>query len=145
MGLDTLVRFFIFFFFTKESTFVTLFLLFCTLWPFWNGVYFKREEFAPQGSKFFPFNVDPLSEGRQKMLTVAFPQTVSIPLNFSKIEIEGLTSSWLSCGTHDVITWKEKWKYLSLCENLYKPNPMVISWELISHNSNPGLLHNLFQ
>ena len=24
----------------------------------WNGVYFKRKEFAPVGSKFFPFTVD---------------------------------------------------------------------------------------
>ena len=26
----------------------------------------KRKEFAPIGSKFFPFRVDPVSEGRQK-------------------------------------------------------------------------------
>ena len=29
---------------------------------FWNGVYSKRKEFAPLGSKFFPFRVDPFSE-----------------------------------------------------------------------------------
>ena len=28
-----------------------------------KGVYFKRKEFAPKWSKFFPFNVDPFSEG----------------------------------------------------------------------------------
>ena len=30
---------------------------------FWKGVYSKRKEFAPCGSKFFPFRVDPISEG----------------------------------------------------------------------------------
>ena len=40
-----------------------------------TGVYSKREEFAPEGretcskeSKYFPFKVDPFSEGRQKCL-----------------------------------------------------------------------------
>ena len=28
-----------------------------------NGVYSLRKEFAPKGSKFFPFRVDPFSEG----------------------------------------------------------------------------------
>ena len=31
--------------------------------PFWKGVYSKRKEFAPKGSKFFPFRVEPFSEG----------------------------------------------------------------------------------
>ena len=26
--------------------------------PFWKGVYSKKEEFAPRGSKFFPFRAD---------------------------------------------------------------------------------------
>ena len=30
---------------------------------FWKGVYSKRKEFAPRRSKFFPFRVDPFSEG----------------------------------------------------------------------------------
>ena len=30
--------------------------------PFWKGVYFNRKEFAPHGSKFFPFRVDPFSD-----------------------------------------------------------------------------------
>ena len=47
-----------------------------TLDPFWEGVYSKKidfffskgvcsksKEFAPKGSKFFPFIVDPFSEG----------------------------------------------------------------------------------
>ena len=33
--------------------------------PFWKEVYPKRKEFAPPGSKFFPFRVDPFSEGTQ--------------------------------------------------------------------------------
>ena len=30
--------------------------------PFWKGIFSKRKEFAPNGSKFFPFRVDPFSE-----------------------------------------------------------------------------------
>ena len=30
--------------------------------PFWKGVYSKRKEFAPKGSKFFPFRVDPFQK-----------------------------------------------------------------------------------
>ena len=30
--------------------------------PFWSGLYSKRKEFAPFGSKFFSFRVDPFSE-----------------------------------------------------------------------------------
>ena len=37
--------------------------------PFIKGVYSKRKEFAPRGSKFFPFRVDPFLEGRQTILT----------------------------------------------------------------------------
>ena len=33
-----------------------------TLLPFLKGVYFKRKDFVPFWSKFFPFKVDPLSE-----------------------------------------------------------------------------------
>ena len=33
------------------------------LHPFWKGIYYKRKEFAPIGSKFFPFRADPFSEG----------------------------------------------------------------------------------
>ena len=34
--------------------------------PFWKWVYFKRKEFAPDGSTLFPFRVDPVSEGSKK-------------------------------------------------------------------------------
>ena len=37
---------------------VELFLI-----PFLKDTYSKRKEFAPLGSKFFPFRVDPFSEG----------------------------------------------------------------------------------
>ena len=30
--------------------------------PFWKGVYSKKKEFAPGGSKFFLFNVDPFQK-----------------------------------------------------------------------------------
>ena len=37
--------------------------VFIYLPSFWKGVYFKRKEFAPLRSKFFPFRVDSFSEG----------------------------------------------------------------------------------
>ena len=36
---------------------------FVVCFPFWKEVYSKRKEFAPHGSKFFPFTIDPFSEG----------------------------------------------------------------------------------
>ena len=40
------------------------FYFFCTTIPFWKGIYSKSKEFAPIGSKFFPFRKDPFSKGR---------------------------------------------------------------------------------
>ena len=56
--------------FTREITFATSCLVYCTSSPFQKRIYFKREEFAPKweknllpsGSKFFSFKVDPFSE-----------------------------------------------------------------------------------
>ena len=62
-GLATLGRVSVIF--TRETTFVTFCLLFCTSIPFWKRVYSKRKEFAPKGSKFFSFKVDSFPEGRQ--------------------------------------------------------------------------------
>ena len=60
-GLNTLGTFFCLF--VRELFFFTFCLLECTQIPFWKGVYSKRKEFAPSGSKVFPFTADPLSEG----------------------------------------------------------------------------------
>ena len=46
-----------------------------------KGVYSKRKEFAPLGSKFFPFRVDSFSEGRQnQFVRIVSPESVSLPL-----------------------------------------------------------------
>ena len=50
------------------------------VYPFLKGVHSKKEEFAPKGSKFFPFRVDQFSEGRKTILTVVSLESVSIPL-----------------------------------------------------------------
>ena len=39
----------------------------CIPGPFWIGVSSKRKEYAPKGSKFFPFRVDPISEENHKL------------------------------------------------------------------------------
>ena len=31
--------------------------------PFWKEIFYARKEFAPRGRKFFPFWVQPFSEG----------------------------------------------------------------------------------
>ena len=48
--------------FSRETTFVTSCLLSCIPSPFRKGVYSKMKEFAPIGSKFFPFRGDPFPE-----------------------------------------------------------------------------------
>ena len=44
--------------------------LLCTPGPFCEGIYSIRKEFAPKGSKFFPFRVGPLSEGKQEQFDI---------------------------------------------------------------------------
>ena len=57
--------------------------------PFWKVVYSKRKEFAPMGSKVFPFRVDPISEGRKNsILTVASPESVSMLLKHTVRKIK---------------------------------------------------------
>ena len=57
--------------------------LFCTPRPFQKGVYSRRKEFAPMGSKFFPSRIDPFSEGRQNNFDkVASPESISLTLKY---------------------------------------------------------------
>ena len=49
-----------------------------------KGIYSKVKEFAPRGSKFLPFRVDPCSEGRQNTFDrIALPPTPWICINSS--------------------------------------------------------------
>ena len=69
--------------YTWEMTMWLTVLLSCTTNPVWKEVYAKRKEFAPKGSKFFPFRVDPFLERRKKQSDrVATPESVSIRLKF---------------------------------------------------------------
>ena len=56
--------------------------------PFWKGIYSKRKEFAPSGSKFFSFREGPFTEGacsaRDKKLS-SFAIMADIPLRVSNI------------------------------------------------------------
>ena len=45
-----------------------------------ENVYSKRKEFAPPGSKFFPFRVDHFSEGRKTIFRVPASESIAIPL-----------------------------------------------------------------
>ena len=49
----------------KGDNFVISCLLSCKASSFWKEIYSKRKEFGSLGSKFFPFRVDPFSEGNQ--------------------------------------------------------------------------------
>ena len=59
-------------FLPREPTSVSSCLIHCTLSPFWKGS--KRIEFAPKGSKFFPFTVDPFQKGGKIILTELLPR-----------------------------------------------------------------------
>ena len=84
-GLDAFDRFSLFL--PGETTFVTFCLLYCMPYLFWKGVHSRRKEFAPPGSKFFPFRVNHLSERRQKLFDrVTSLESVSIPLNYCRID-----------------------------------------------------------
>ena len=64
-----------------KATFLTSWLLSYTSLPFWKRVYSKRKEFIPLGSKFFPFRIDPFSEGGKiNFDRVASHESVSVPL-----------------------------------------------------------------
>ena len=62
MELDTLGRFSANF--IKRDNFYDFLIAFLRIIPLLKRVYFKRKEFAPMRSKFFPFKVDPFSQGR---------------------------------------------------------------------------------
>ena len=66
----------------KGDNFCDFIFTFLHASPFWKGVYYKREEFAPIGSKFFSFTVDSISEGIQNSVDrVNYPDSVYVPLN----------------------------------------------------------------
>ena len=73
-------------FFKKETRYGLPGLVSCTSISFWKGVYSKRKEFAPMGSKFSPFRIDPFSEGRQNIfiLILNSPEMYQFPLNRRK-------------------------------------------------------------
>ena len=51
-------------FYNRDNFYVSLFV-FLQPNPFWKRIYTKRKEFAPNGSKFFPFRVDLTSKWKQ--------------------------------------------------------------------------------
>ena len=69
--------------------------------PFWKSVYSKWKEFAPTGSKLFPFRVDPFSKGRQNNFdTVTSLESVSIPLK------------WITWMKPAKSIWHKSWKFV---------------------------------
>ena len=68
-------------FLTRETIIGTSCLLTCIPVPFWKGIYSKRKEFVPIVSKFFPFRIDPFSEGNKCNSDSAVPwKCISFPL-----------------------------------------------------------------
>ena len=104
-GLDTRSRFSPFYKGDKLRNFMFAFLLIKTLL---KGVHSKRKEFAPRGSKFFPFRVDPFSEGSKTILTVESLtlESVSIPLNVCSLRgLDILGSLYTSVYNADNFFW----------------------------------------
>ena len=78
-GLDTLCRFSAIF--CKGDDFCNFLFAFLYIKPPLKKVHSKRKEFAPFGSKFFPFWVDQISIARQNNFDrVSSPESISIPL-----------------------------------------------------------------
>ena len=78
--------------FTGDTILVTSCFVFLYMKPLLKRVYFKRKEFAPKGSKFFPFKVDLFSKGKQN--------------NFDSISYMPRLVSWhliYSCGGNILI------------------------------------------
>ena len=69
---------------------MTSYLLSYTSIPFRKGVYSKRKEFAPMGSKFFLFRIDPSSKGLKREANnldrVVSPESVSVLLKSLDIQ-----------------------------------------------------------
>ena len=57
-----------------------LFFISCSSNPFLKGPTLKGNNLLPLGSKFFPFIIDPLSEGLIFFDRVVYPESISIPL-----------------------------------------------------------------
>ena len=76
----------------RETTFVASCLLKCIPGHFWKRIYTVRKEFAPSGSKFFPYSVDPFSEGGKIILTKLSP------LKMYQSSLKGSDLISLKCG-----------------------------------------------
>ena len=81
-GLDTLSKTFIIFY--KEHNFCNFLFALLHKHRLLIRVLLKRNQFAPifKGSKFFPFQADPFSKGRQNNFESATsPESINFPLN----------------------------------------------------------------
>ena len=79
-GTDKPLPFYYFYYFYLPSD---------TPGPFRIGVYSKSKEFAPLGSKFFLFRIDPFLEARQQQLDrITSPKRVHIPFSRYYIDID---------------------------------------------------------
>ena len=78
-GLETLGRLSAILTRTRKTTFVISCFLSCTPSLFRQSVYSKRKEFAPKGSKFFPFRVDPFqNEDKNIFIRIVSSESTSI-------------------------------------------------------------------
>ena len=114
--------------FTRGTIFVTSCLLYCMPTPK-KGVYSKKKEFAPTGSKFFPFRVDPFSEVRQYDLTELPPIKVSpfpfrepVSLSVFGRKLKNLHSSFLQTLS---MTFLKLSTLYSMCVAFEVQNPML--------------------
>ena len=89
----------------KGDNFCDFLLIFCTQIPFWKGVCSNRKEFAPIGSKFFSFWVEPLFRWEVKKLTVTY-ESIFIPLygrNSSSVADTSVHVQWTGWLNWDMI------------------------------------------
>ena len=84
--------------------------------PFWKGVYSKRKEFAPKGSKFFPFREDIFSEGAW----CAGKQTGSWPASVAQLDAR-------PTGNQEITGWTPSDRQHSFVEINHEIFSMVFS------------------
>ena len=115
--------------FTRETTFVISYLLFCTPSPFWKGVYPKWKEFAPIESKFFHLRVVLFRREKKNnnILTELSPlKLFQFPLNTPvarkglSSKIQSFSAGWISWAlTHKAPRKSASENVVCLCRLLH--------------------------
>ena len=93
--------------FDKGNYMLWLFCVSCKLSLFWKGVYPKRKEFAPRGSKLFSFRVDSFTERRKNNINRHLPLEYVHLSECAKYEIGSLPMCGQPRPISNCVFWSE--------------------------------------